>query len=480
MTQAIHIFRKDLRRMWPQIAMVMLAIGYFVSMAFNIQVVVFNVVNGTSLIEPLICATVWFLIAGVVHEESLPGDNEFWLTRPYRRESLLAAKAMMAVFVVAVPLFVADCVILGALSLPVGGSLGGLVVRQLITSAWLILPPFAIASVTSSLTQDVMAWVAGIGIAAAAYFPDENAALRVAYETYAIPVAVAMLLVVVWRQYRHRSTWPSRGMIVAAVLLPALPFPQGASFAMERALAVQAPAAQGITLVASAERAEESEEVGFSSNRLRCATIAFAVTGARPGWRMKVLAAKSSFDAGGERWSSGWGHASGWTLIAASKGSVNACTDASGVKALSGGKQVAARVDLALAVIADDATTTFPVQPQPFDVPDVGRCRFREFSWDHRYSLNCQSPVWFPHEGNVVATTEDVWMSRIVKPDYPWTPWGLLPGLSPVFGWNTLPFDAQIREAMAKGGKVEFRTEKQIALIEREVSVGDVRFLAAQ
>ena len=304
MTQAIHIFRKDVRRMWPQIALVMLAIGYFISLAFKTYPVVLTPLSGTSLIEPLIGATVWFLIAGVVHEESLPGDNEFWLTRPYSRESLLAAKVMMAVFVVAVPLFVADGVMLWAVKLPVAENFGGLVLRQLITSAWLILPPFAIASVTGSLTQDLMAWLVGIAIVAAAYFPEPSAALRVAYEKYAIPVAVVMLLIAVWRQYGHRSTWPNRALIAAAVLLPAFPFPQGASFAMERVLATQDPAAANVALAANVTSAQEPEELGFATSQMHCVPIAFAVVGAQPGWRIEPLAEKSVFRAGDKHWAS--------------------------------------------------------------------------------------------------------------------------------------------------------------------------------
>ena len=65
-------------------------------------------------------------------------QNQFWLTRPYERGSLLFAKILMAVLVVGVPLFMANCVILATQSLPVAGNLGGLVLRQLITAIWLM------------------------------------------------------------------------------------------------------------------------------------------------------------------------------------------------------------------------------------------------------------------------------------------------------------------------------------------------------
>ena len=101
----------------------------------------------------------------------MPGENQFWLTRPYERNSLLISKLLMAVCIVVVPFFVADCVILLAQSLPLSENLGGLILRQFIVAGWLVLPPFAIASVTRSITEDIMVWIAGIAIAGLSYFP---------------------------------------------------------------------------------------------------------------------------------------------------------------------------------------------------------------------------------------------------------------------------------------------------------------------
>ena len=205
MKQALHIFLKDVRRLWLQIAALMLAIGYFVVLDIRLSVLGPEG-SGTLYIEAVVGAAVWFLIARVVHEESMPGENQFWLTRPYERGSLLLSKIMMAVGVVGVPLFVADCVILSMQSIPVTEHLGGLVLRQFVIGAWLVLPPFVIASITRSITEDVMVWLVAFGIAAATYFPNGMPfRLRDTNEKYLIAVGSCVnVLAVVWRQYLRR------------------------------------------------------------------------------------------------------------------------------------------------------------------------------------------------------------------------------------------------------------------------------------
>jgi hypothetical protein len=52
----------------------------------------------------------------------------------------------------------------------------------------------------------------------------------------------------------------------------------------------------------------------------------------------------------------------------------------------------------------------------------------------------------------------------------------LLPGISPVYRWVTLPMDNKIREAMASGGEIVFKTVTRIAVLRRELTVKEVRF----
>lgn len=59
-------------------------------------------------------------------------------------------------------------------------------------------------------------------------------------------------------------------------------------------------------------------------------------------------------------------------------------------------------------------------------------------------------------------------------------PLNLLPGISPVYKWDTLPMDIQIRDTIAQHGQIEFRTETRIAVLRRELIVKEARFVSNQ
>src|ERR1700722_9173646 len=108
MKQAVHIFLKDLRALWIQVTTLMLAIGIYAV----VDITITDTNLSSALFTIAVGAAVWLLIARTVHQESLPGENQFWLTRPYERSSLLISKFLMALCIVTVPFFLADCIIL--------------------------------------------------------------------------------------------------------------------------------------------------------------------------------------------------------------------------------------------------------------------------------------------------------------------------------------------------------------------------------
>jgi len=61
------------------------------------------------LLQPLAC---WLLVVSVIHGETLVGHQQYWLTRPYSRKHLMAAKCLFLVAFVNLPLFVYQFVIL--------------------------------------------------------------------------------------------------------------------------------------------------------------------------------------------------------------------------------------------------------------------------------------------------------------------------------------------------------------------------------
>jgi hypothetical protein len=115
MRQALHIFRKDVRRAWPQIALVLLLTAVVareqVLRTFSSVAIL---VSGIGLFPLLVLA--WFyLIATVVQDDRLVGDQQFWLTRPYSWKSLLVAKGLFLAVFIHLSVFLADMAILTAL-----------------------------------------------------------------------------------------------------------------------------------------------------------------------------------------------------------------------------------------------------------------------------------------------------------------------------------------------------------------------------
>ncbi len=96
----------------------------------------------------------WVLLAArAVHAEAAVGDRQFWLTRPYDRRSLMAAKALLLIAAVHTPMFIAQAVILVANGFSIVDSLGGLLWEEVLLAFVFTIPEVALASVTDSFPR---------------------------------------------------------------------------------------------------------------------------------------------------------------------------------------------------------------------------------------------------------------------------------------------------------------------------------------
>ena len=236
MSQAIHIFKKDVGRLRYHVSLTLLAAVAFCCMtAVN--------VSGPGPTALVLAVSWWFLIAAVIHLEPLPGTGHFWLTRPYRRSSLFAAKALFIIGFVNVPLVIADLIILHATGFPVLGNIGGLVWTQLLLVCAFEIPVAAIASVTSGLLGFLTATLFLGLITLAFYLLTSTLNISFAwghFEWVREYVASSLLLLlgagILFWQYAHRATLPSR---IAALGGPVLLFTCVAAFPWTAAFAVQ-------------------------------------------------------------------------------------------------------------------------------------------------------------------------------------------------------------------------------------------------
>jgi hypothetical protein len=175
MKQALHIFGKDVRHLWPQIALVLLLVAAFAICDIQSRETIESIGSiialgsgGTQLwvlkglLAVLIPATYAWLIVTLVHQEALPGDRQFWLIRPYSPKSLLSAKILFIVLFVSLTMLAKDCFIVAAQGFPIFSYIPGLLLRLLVWTAWVVLPALAAGVVTRNLQE---AGLLGAGVA---------------------------------------------------------------------------------------------------------------------------------------------------------------------------------------------------------------------------------------------------------------------------------------------------------------------------
>ena len=162
MGQVLHIFRKDVRHLWPRALVVFLFVAAhaFIDVRlFPIGVPEMDRIRAIAgPVNILLIVTIWLLIAWVILEEALPGDRQFWLARPYDWRKLLAAKVLFVLVFINAPLFLSDCYILAAQGFRVLGVLPGLLLRQVFVTIVSVLPSFTIAVLSAGLSQFLLGW----------------------------------------------------------------------------------------------------------------------------------------------------------------------------------------------------------------------------------------------------------------------------------------------------------------------------------
>lgn len=201
---------------------------------------VFCIVGITGMQEPGLIAsalpvTWWFLIGRLIHAEALPGNRQFWLTRPYRWTSLLAAKALFILCFVHLPLLLADALIIHAAGFSLAEQWAGLFWSQVLLIAVFALPVALLSAITNGLPEllAVVLFVVLVVLVRVLVSPllhHDFAWWELEWvKTYFLITlaALASALILVW-QYARRKTLAMRlltgalaiGLLAASTLLP--------------------------------------------------------------------------------------------------------------------------------------------------------------------------------------------------------------------------------------------------------------------
>jgi hypothetical protein len=236
MNQILHIFRKDIRHHWIVILLcqaALVAYCWMVVTGWNDQENFgFNAVSGIIRLLP---AMIWCLLfLRVVQDESLVGDRQFWVTRPYEWKKLLAEKILFVLVFLNLPLLIAGTVLLIKAGFSPAPHFLGLLWMQVLLFHLPFLPLLALATVTRNLVQGLVTLFAGLLASTAIsilplYF--SLGSTRFAAVAVSVPVDVhyhsgdlrdLLLLVVciaaIGLQYAFRKTAQSRLWLVGGVL----------------------------------------------------------------------------------------------------------------------------------------------------------------------------------------------------------------------------------------------------------------------
>jgi hypothetical protein len=221
MRLVLHIFIKDARRFWWEIAVILgLLAGVARMDATRIGFTPGAMEGWLNLILPAVWA---YLIALVIHDEALVGDCQFWLTRPYSWPALLAAKALFVLVFIHLFSVAADMAIVAARGFEPLAYLPQLLLKQLVLAAALTVPAAALAVVTRNLPQFIFAAVAiaTVGLFSLARIepPSPWVLVDEARRAMALSVLASGGAAIVLLQYAHRWTAPLRALGLTAILL---------------------------------------------------------------------------------------------------------------------------------------------------------------------------------------------------------------------------------------------------------------------
>jgi len=280
MNQTLHIFKKDVRRLWWAISITLLlvaALGHIDR--WRADSLVSSAEGLLDLLLPLSWAC---LIAMAVHGEPLAGDRHFWLTRPYRWPALLASKILFVLVFVHLPYFLENAAVLGFRGFSPWDYLPQLLWKQVVLAVVLTVPAMGLAALFENITHFLLAAIAIAG--AAVYVVGSAQPVRFAWVA-AFPFRAGVSLValaigaaaVIAIQYARRQTRLSRIIGLATAVFAGLLFSYLRPALTARASAALHPAHAALSLGLAPATAELPPGLRYSLNQPSPVLIAIPI-----------------------------------------------------------------------------------------------------------------------------------------------------------------------------------------------------------
>jgi hypothetical protein len=226
LSQILNIFRKDFRHHWPEILVslcVLITFAVEQPRKWTGEPLEGRFLNGLLNLLPILMVLAWaFFIVRLVQGESLVGDRQFWITRPYQWHKLLAAKLLSILLFIHLPFFVTQLTLLKIANFPVASSIPGLLYVHLLFLFAIVLPSITIGTITSGIGHASLALLAVFLLLLGVFLlstviPDMDFTID-ATDTLQGIVYLCASVTAILVQYIYRKTILSRLVVVGAVV----------------------------------------------------------------------------------------------------------------------------------------------------------------------------------------------------------------------------------------------------------------------
>jgi len=453
MNQVLHIFRKDVRKHWLEII-----VSFLLLFWFGLKLpMIWGPDSGSdesstsrllfALVGIALCFCWCFLVVRVIQDESLVGDRQFWLTRPYQRRWLIAAKVLFVIAVVNIPVLIFDIIFLRRFGFSSWHHLAGLLQAQFMLTAVLILPVATISVITESIAQFLLGLFAVIVyISGLIWMLDQIPSADAGSESpglMALTVAGSTCVALIVLQYFRRDTsvarWAFLGSgVLIAVGLIAAPY----SLLMERAY----PDAPVGSLISAGIHIERNDKARPANIPVEGKTLNLYLpidTGGLPQGTLAVIDAVrlTITGSGGHVWNSGWISTNHILWPAPVRFSQEFEVSRKFYSSVAG-NPVDMRIDLAISEFREGTTSKLiMITAGTFRVTDAVVCAIGEASYSDIGMLQCKNalnePAFAAHLDpmSTTCTSADFsWPSMQLQRSYgnPVTQFGGGAGLFPV------------------------------------------------
>jgi hypothetical protein len=314
MIQSLRILRKDARHLWPELT---LHTALLIAFAWIIQLTRQSDgargtpwVNVSLFFVRVLIPILWLVLTSrLVHDESLVGDQQFWITRPYTWPSLLGAKLLFLAAFVWLPFLIMQGALLALSGVNPFLAIPSLLHNLLFLILIAFLPFLALASITSTFPRLALAIIGTIlyfiaGAATLAYFVGLRSSPPAVAIAVLILAALAVLGVLTY-QYATRRT------LIARIALYAIP-----SLIVVLGLAVPAgplfrhsyPVDTTATLTYIADPAMHESQLGVRAvfNHNLTVNIPTHLTGLAPDTQLQPTSVAYTIDGPGLHYAAPW------------------------------------------------------------------------------------------------------------------------------------------------------------------------------